>query len=168
MKSLTLLLILFIIETSISKIELDNYSIDIFIIKMKNDGIFDILVEFKYIYGPDVAIISCEELNRNCEGNCKRLVTEYMPDFARSKAWFGFEEDEDEDEDEDKDKDKNKDKDKDKDKNKNKDKDDHSDVSPIDTKTSIQNILKKKYAPNEADYFSDKIIKRAQELNINI
>ena len=33
---------------------------------------------YKYNYGQDVAIISCEELNKNYNGNCKKLITEYM------------------------------------------------------------------------------------------
>ena len=164
MKSLTLFLILFMIESSVPKNALDNYSIDIFIIKLQNEGIFDLIVKIKELLGKDIAIITCEELNQNKCGKCKEVVIDYIPDVAASRRHHQIFDDEDEDED--KDKDKNNDKDKDKDKNK--DKDDHSHPSSIDIKTNIENILKEKYAPNVADYFSDQIIKRAQQLNINI
>ena len=40
MKSLSLFLILFIIKSSISKIEVENYSVNLFIDKLKKEGIF--------------------------------------------------------------------------------------------------------------------------------
>ena len=76
MKSIILFLLLFI---NTSTINLTNYSIDIFKIRLKNEGLFEIIESIKYYYGQDVAIISCEELNKNYCGNCKRLVKEYMP-----------------------------------------------------------------------------------------
>ena len=79
MKSLTLFLILFIIKSSVSKSNLDNYSIDVFIKTLKDEKLFEIIQSIKWFYGQDVAIISCEELNKNHCGNCKRVVIEYMP-----------------------------------------------------------------------------------------
>ena len=79
MKSLTLFLILFIIESSVSKIDIGDYSIDIFKNTIKNEGLFDTILLIKTFYGTDPSIISCEELNKNHRGYCKKLVTEYMP-----------------------------------------------------------------------------------------
>ena len=76
MKSIILFLLLFI---NTSTINLSNYSIDKFKISLKKEGLFEIIESIKYYYGQDVAIISCEELNKNYCGNCKRLVKEYMP-----------------------------------------------------------------------------------------
>ena len=76
MKLIILFLLLFI---NTSTINLSNYSIDKFKISLKKEGLFEIIESIKYYYGQDVAIISCEELNKNYCGNCKRLVKEYMP-----------------------------------------------------------------------------------------
>ena len=57
---------------------MDQYSIDSFIKDLKNDGLLDIIISINRVYGQDVAIISCEVLNPNRKGNCKRLVTDYM------------------------------------------------------------------------------------------
>ena len=40
--------------------------------------LFYIIQSIKVSYGDDVAIISCEELNKNHCGNCKKLVKENM------------------------------------------------------------------------------------------
>ena len=77
MNSFTLFLILFIIPFT-AMVKLEVYSIDSFKERMKKEGLFDIIQSIKDVYGQDVAIISCEELNKNYSGNCKRLVTEYM------------------------------------------------------------------------------------------
>ena len=53
--------------------------------QLKSKGLFEIIEHIKKIYGQDVAIISCEEINKNYEGNCKKLVTEYMPNFPIPK-----------------------------------------------------------------------------------
>ena len=48
---------------------------------MKREGLFDIIQSIKEVYGQDVAIISCEELNENHCGFCQKVVTNYMPKF---------------------------------------------------------------------------------------
>ena len=78
MKLISLFVLLFLIISINSESLLDPYSIEGFIKDLKNDGLFEIIETIKKIYGQDVAIISCEELNENRKGNCKRLVTEYM------------------------------------------------------------------------------------------
>jgi len=62
-------------------VNIDDFSIDIFKERMKSEGLFDLIKSIKEAYGQDVAIISCEELNKNNCGNCKKLVTNYMPDI---------------------------------------------------------------------------------------
>ena len=79
MKSLTLFLILFIIKSSISKIELEHYSINAFIDKLKTDKKFDLILSFKQEVGDDHAIILCQFLTNNQCGNCERVVLQYMP-----------------------------------------------------------------------------------------
>ena len=81
MKLITIFLILFIIESSISKIDIGDYSIDIFKNEIKNEGLFDTILSIKMLYGKDLSIISCEELKKNHGGNCKKLVTDYMPNM---------------------------------------------------------------------------------------
>ena len=79
MKLISIFLILSIITLTISKLDLDNYSINLFIIDLKRKGLFEIIKSIKKDFGQDVAIISCEELNKNHSGNCKKAVTDYMP-----------------------------------------------------------------------------------------
>ena len=81
MKSITLVLILSIITLIISESNLDNYSVNSFIDSLKSEGLFDIIQSIKEVYGQDVAIISCEELNINHCGFCQKVVTDYMPKF---------------------------------------------------------------------------------------
>ena len=64
MKSLTLFLFLLIIESSVSKIKLDDYSINVYIDQMKKEGIFDIVLYIKWRLNIDIAIITCEELKK--------------------------------------------------------------------------------------------------------
>ena len=80
MKSLTLFIILFIIKSSVSKNNLNKYSVNPFISNLKSKGTFKIIQSIKLNCGDDVAIITCETLNENHSGNCKRLVTNYMSD----------------------------------------------------------------------------------------
>ena len=80
MKSIKLFLILFIIPLILS--DEDSFSINPFIERLRNGGLFDIIKSIKKSFGQDVAIISCEELNKNYSNNCKRLVLEYMPDYG--------------------------------------------------------------------------------------
>ena len=77
MNSFTLFLIVLIIPFT-TMINIDDYSINEFKDGMQRDGLFDIILSIKNAYGQDVAIISCEELNKKNKVNCKRLVTEYM------------------------------------------------------------------------------------------
>mgnify|MGYP006873229148 CR=1 FL=1 len=77
MKSISLFLILFIVPIAISN--LDKFSIDPFINNLKNEGLYDLISSIKDNYGEDVAIISCEELNKNHSGNCRTLVKDYIP-----------------------------------------------------------------------------------------
>ena len=85
MKLNTLFLIPFLILSIKTDIDLDSYSIEDFIDYEKKNGLFEIIKSIKMTYGQDVAIISCEELNGNCKGNCKKLVIEYMPKYFRNK-----------------------------------------------------------------------------------
>ena len=85
MKSISIFILLFIIKSSISNISIDEYSIHKFINRIKKEGNFEIIKSIKKLYGQDFAIISCEELYRNTYGNCKKLITEYMPSLNYSK-----------------------------------------------------------------------------------
>ena len=79
MKLISLFLLLFLLISINSESQLDEFSINLFKNDLQNNGLFEIIKSIKSVYGQDVAIISCEELNENRKGNCKRLVTEYMP-----------------------------------------------------------------------------------------
>ena len=82
MKSINLFLILFIIPLILSDEKiLESFTINPFIEELKNEGLLDIIVSIKQYFGQDIAIISCEELNPNNSGNCKRLVLDYIPDY---------------------------------------------------------------------------------------
>ena len=85
MKLISLFLLLFLLISINSENQLDTFSIDNFIKDLKNDGLFEIIETIKSVYGQDVAIISCEELNENHKGNCKRLVIEYMRPRASTR-----------------------------------------------------------------------------------
>ena len=87
MKSITLFLILHIASFT-TMINLDDYSIDKFKNSMQSEGLFDLILSIKDAYGQDVAIISCEELNKNNCGNCKNLVINYMPDRKTNSTTF--------------------------------------------------------------------------------
>ena len=78
MKLINHFLILFLIISITSENLIDYFSINLFINDLKRNGLFEIILSIKKVYGQDVAIISCEELNENRKGNCKRIVTEYM------------------------------------------------------------------------------------------
>ncbi len=91
MKSIAFSLILFIAILTVSKSNLEEYSINTFIFKLKSEKLFDIILSIKKFYGKDVAIISCEELNKSNCGNCKKLVTEYMADKNLIEKEFGKE-----------------------------------------------------------------------------
>ena len=78
MKLNVLFLVLLLITSIKSNNYLDPFSIEGFKDHLKDKGLFEIIKYIKYNYGQDVAIISCEELNKNYNGNCKKLVTEYM------------------------------------------------------------------------------------------
>ena len=78
MKLVTPFLFLILIISINSESKMNSFSIDTFKDYLENNGLFEVIQSIKYAYGQDVAIISCEELNRNCNGNCKKLVTDYM------------------------------------------------------------------------------------------
>ena len=78
MKLINHFLFLFLIISITSKNLIDNFSIYPFLNDLKRNGLFEIILSIKKVYGQDVAIISCEELNENRRGNCKKLVTDYM------------------------------------------------------------------------------------------
>jgi len=78
MKLNSLYLVLLLIISIKSNDFLDSFSIEGFKIYLKDNGLFQIIQSIKYAYGQDVAIISCEELNKNYNGNCQKLVTDYM------------------------------------------------------------------------------------------
>ena len=79
MKLISLFLLLFLLISINSESSLDAYSIDLFINDLQNNGLLEIIQSIKEVYGQDVAIISCEELNPNRNGNCKKLVIDYLP-----------------------------------------------------------------------------------------
>ena len=84
MKSIALFLILLITPFTIM-VNIDDFSINQFINSLKEEGLFELILQIKGIYGQDVAIISCEELNKNNCGNCQNLVMHYMPnEFNRN------------------------------------------------------------------------------------
>ena len=85
MKLNVLILVLFLIISSNSNNLLDSFSIDGFKYYLKNNGLFEIIQSIKNAYGQDVAIISCEELNRNYNGNCKKIVMDYMKEKIKPK-----------------------------------------------------------------------------------
>ncbi len=70
MKLITRFLILFLIKSSIS-INLDDYSINKFKERLKENGFFEAFLLIKEVYGQDLSIITCEEINKNGYGNCK-------------------------------------------------------------------------------------------------
>ena len=82
MKLNTLFLISFLILSIKTEINLNLYSIQAFIDHLKDTGLLEIIESIKMTYGQDVAIISCEELNKNYGGDCKRLVVEYIPETS--------------------------------------------------------------------------------------
>ena len=84
MKLINHFLILFLIISLTSEISINDFSIETFLNDLKKNGLFEIIESIKKFYGQDVAIISCEELNENRKGNCKRLVIDYMPIFKCS------------------------------------------------------------------------------------
>ena len=78
MKPIALFLIL-VLTPFTTMININDFSINLFIKRLKDKGLFEVILQIKYAYGQDVAIISCEELNKNNCGNCKKVVIEYMP-----------------------------------------------------------------------------------------
>ena len=78
MKLNTKFLFLYLIISITSENELDSYSIEPFKDYLKEEGLFEIIESILKSYNQDVAILSCEELVENRQGNCKRLVIEYM------------------------------------------------------------------------------------------
>ena len=82
MRLITLFLIFFLVILIKTDSILDQFSIEGFKEYVKDNGLFEIIFSIKMLYGQDVAIISCEELNENYKGNCKRLVIEYMPESS--------------------------------------------------------------------------------------
>ena len=81
MKSLTFFLILFIIKSSLSKTNLNKYSINIFIDNLKRKGEFEIIKSIKAECSSDVAIITCQVLNEGNCGQCQNVVIYYMPPY---------------------------------------------------------------------------------------
>ena len=79
MKSIAIFLILFIIKSSISKDNIEDYSFEKFITRLKSEGVYEKIRLIKKALGEDLSIIFCEELIKNGYGNCKKLVKEYMP-----------------------------------------------------------------------------------------
>ena len=82
MRLITLFLIFFLVILIKTDSILDQFSIEGFKEYVKDNGLLEIIFSIKMLYGQDVAIISCEELNENYKGNCKRLVIEYMPESS--------------------------------------------------------------------------------------
>ena len=78
MKINALFLVFLLIISIKSNDFLDSFSIESFKESLKDNGLFEVILSIKFAYGQDVAIISCEELNKNYSGNCRKLVTDYM------------------------------------------------------------------------------------------
>ena len=78
MKLIIHCLILFLTISITSENLLNDFSIEPFKKYLKEKGLFQIIQSILNVYGQDVAIISCEELNVYRKGNCQRLVTDYM------------------------------------------------------------------------------------------
>ena len=140
MKSLTLFLILFIIKSTVSQIELIKYSIDPFIDNLKKDGNFTIIESIKAEFGIDAAIISCEEIKNNHGGNCKKVVTEYMIDFPTTVKFSPGP----------------------------KSNNEPTPNSSNDNKVALQKILNKNFTKKKAKLIYDKIIKKCKKNKINI
>ena len=97
MKLKALFIVLLLIISIKSNDFLDSFSIESFKESLRDNGLFLIIQSIKYAYGQDVAIISCEELNKNYSGNCQKLVTDYMEEkpkindidlfFSRNKTF---------------------------------------------------------------------------------
>ena len=71
MKLKALFIVLLLIISIKSNDFLDSFSIESFKESLRDNGLFLIIQSIKYAYGQDVAIISCEELNKNYSGNCQ-------------------------------------------------------------------------------------------------
>ena len=65
MKLIIYFLILSLIMSIASESLIYSFSIDNFLNILKNNGLFEIILSIKKVYGQDVAIISCEELSKN-------------------------------------------------------------------------------------------------------
>ena len=91
MKLNTLFLILLLILSIKTESILDQYSIERFKEYLKRNGLLEIIISIKNTYGQDVAIISCEELNKKNKGNCKKLVTDMIkpPPNTTHRPSFG-------------------------------------------------------------------------------
>ena len=84
MKLINLVLILFAIISIKSEDSLNSYSINTFIKYLKDNKLFEIIKSIKMAYGPDVAIITCEELNKSMKGYCQRLILEHLNELSIS------------------------------------------------------------------------------------
>ena len=78
MKLIIHFLIIFLIISITSESSLDAFTIGPFFDDLNKMGLLEIILSVKNVYGPNAGVITCEELNENHKGNCKRLVTEYM------------------------------------------------------------------------------------------
>ena len=83
MKLNIVFLILFLVLSIKANGILDSFSIEKFKEYVKSKGLLELIESILRTYGQDIAIISCEELIENYKGNCKKLVTEYMPIHTR-------------------------------------------------------------------------------------
>ena len=90
MKLNSIFLVLFLIISIKSRNILNSFSIDDFKHHLKKIGLFQIIQSIKNTYGQDVAIISCEELNKNYNGNCRKLVTDYIEENPKAELKKGF------------------------------------------------------------------------------
>ena len=93
MKLIIHCLILFLTISITSENLLNDFSIEPFKKYLKEKGLFQIIQSILNVYGQDIAIISCEELNVYRKGNCQRLITDYMtpsnqPDLFKGKRVF--------------------------------------------------------------------------------
>ena len=178
MKLTTIFLILFLIKSSIS-ISLEDYSIDRFKERLKENGLFETILLVKEYYGTDLSIISCEELNKSGYGNCKKLITEYMPnkfanhtnkiDMPPGRSMNSQEKNKKEIEELSKAEAKRKDK------RENKEKlkiievnEQEKDLKPKHEWDKLLKILSTKFPPEEAKFYAEKIIKRVEQLHYTI
>ena len=82
MKVLLFLFLPFIVFNSVS----DDYTINLLINYLKENGFYEIIENVKIIFGTDFAIELCIEFTKiSYSKNCKEVVTDYMETSSKSR-----------------------------------------------------------------------------------